>query len=77
MTGLKVAVSPAVELTESATVSPNPSRGKTVIVAVPEEPALTGPTVERLEAMLKSTTVTVMVAVVWEIRPLVAVTVTS
>ncbi len=73
---LRFAVTPTVELTVRLTVSENPFTAVTVIVVVPEEPTLTGPAVEGLAAMLKSTTVTIMAGVAWEIWPLAAVTVT-
>jgi hypothetical protein len=73
--GLRVAVRPADGLAARATVPVNPLTGDTVIVNVPEAPRLTVIEVG-LAVMVKSTTLTVMVAVEWESDPLVPVTVT-
>src|SRR5260370_19574392 len=76
LVGLRVQISPAGE-TElvSATVRVKPLTGATVIVEIAESPAFTVRLVG-LAVIVKSTTLTVMVPVVWDRGPLVPVTVT-
>ncbi len=74
------ALRPAEGAVVRVTVPVNPPTGLTVIVEVPEAPALSGPTVVGLELMVKSgdedaDTVTVTLAVL-DAEPLVPVTVT-
>ena len=75
--GVRVHVNPVPGDIEDvrATVPVNPLTGATVIVDVPEAPALTVIEVG-LAVMVKSTTFTVMLAVEWDSEPLVPVTVT-
>lgn len=75
LAGLTVAVRPDDGLVVRATVPLNPLTGATVIVTVPEAPALTT-TLVGLAVIVKSTTLIVIVPVVWERVPLIPVTVT-
>jgi hypothetical protein len=75
LVGLRAHVRPEDGLLVRATVPVKPLTGATVIVTGPEEPALTTTLVE-LAVIVKSTTLTVMVPVVWERVPLIPVTVT-
>ena len=75
LVGLRVAVRPADALAVRATVPVNPLTGDTVMEAVPEAPALTVIDVG-LAAIVKSTTLTVIVPVVCDSVPLIPVTVT-
>jgi len=75
LVGLRVAVRPAEALAVRATVPVNPLTGATVIVAVADAPAFTVKVVG-LAVMVKSTTLTVIVPVVWDRVPLIPVTVT-
>ena len=72
---LRVHVRPEDGLLVRATVPVNPFTGATAIVDVPEAPALTT-TLVGLAVIVKSTTLTVIVPVVWDRVPLIPVTVT-
>ena len=75
LVGLMVHVRPEDGLLVRATVPVKPLTGATAIVTVPEAPVLTI-TLVGLAVIVKSTTLTVIVPVVWERLPLMPVTVT-